>query len=95
MSVRRSIFGDDDVTFVEVEGTGSGSASFFHTLTLTGLQALDAAGRPVSAQFVGASGTQYSENGVVPEPATLALTAFGIAGALARARRARQSANVS
>jgi hypothetical protein len=83
--------GEDDVTFIEVSGTGSGSSSFFNTLTLDGLHPFDAAGKPVTnAVFSGASGTQYSQNGVVPEPATLALTAFGLAGALARMRRVRR-----
>jgi|SRR5688500_3531099 hypothetical protein len=82
---------DGDLVFIEVTGTGSGSANFFSTLTLSELKPLDANGNPVSnAVFSSASGTQYSENGVVPEPATLALTAFGIAGALARSRRTRR-----
>ena len=84
------------IDFTEIVGTGSGSANFFNTLTLTGLQPLDSAESPVrNAQFSSASGTTYSESGVVPEPATLALIAVGIAGALPRARRARRSAKVS
>ena len=77
--------------FQEVTGSGSASVNFFNTLTLSGLQPLDAAGNPVTnAVFSSASGTQYSEEGVVPEPGALALTAFGLAGALARMRRARR-----
>ena len=75
--------------FTEVAGTGSGTADFFNTLTMTGLQALDAAGRPVTAEFSGASGTRYTPAGVVPEPATLALVALGLTGALTRSRRRR------
>ena len=79
------------IDFTEIVGTGSGSADFFNTLTLTGMQPLDSNLQQVhNAQFSSASGTRYSETGVVPEPATLALTAVGIAGALARAQRRKR-----
>ena len=64
-------------------------ANFFSTLTLSGLQPLDAAGNPVTnAQFSSRLGDAVPENGVVPEPATLALTAFGSPGAGPLAARA-------
>lgn len=83
----------DLITFTEVDESGSGTANFFNTLTLTGLQANDASGNVVPyAQFSGASGTPYTSNGVVgvvPEPATLGTLGLGLAAALARLRRIR------
>jgi hypothetical protein len=60
--------------------SGSGTANFFDTFVLTGLDPTDANGNPVTgATFSSQSGTTYSINGVVPEPTTLLplLLAFG------------------
>jgi hypothetical protein len=47
-------------------GQGSGTASFFNTLVLSGLVVTDSSGNPVTgATFSSASGTRYGPNGVV------------------------------
>ncbi len=75
-------------------GQGSGSSQFFNTLLLTGLHPTDANGNPATgAVFISGSGTQYSTNGVVPEPSNLFLLATGVAGlsGYLRYRRHRQT----
>jgi hypothetical protein len=68
-------------------GAGSATADFLNTLTLSGLLPRDANGNPVlTAQYSSASTTQYSVNGVVPEPGTLLLLATGLALTLRRRR---------
>ena len=69
-------------------GTGSGTASFFNTLTLSGMTVTDSAGNPVSGvQFTSASGTQYGPDGVVPEPGSLLLLGSGLTVAVVLRRR--------
>jgi hypothetical protein len=80
----------------EKTGSGSGTADFSHTLVLTALQPVDANGNPISGVVItSASGTQYTIDGVVPEPSTLIpllLTAFGISVVqLRRTKNARES----
>ena len=59
---------------ISAVGQGTGTADFFNTLVLSGMVVTDQSGTPVpGAQFLSASGTQYSENGVVPEPSTVAM----------------------
>jgi hypothetical protein len=79
----------------EKTGAGSGTADFSHTFVLTGLQPVEANGNPISgAVITSASDTQYTVNGVVPEPSTLIpllLTAFGISVVqLRRTKNAQQ-----
>jgi hypothetical protein len=80
-----------DACLTPTTGTGSGTADFYNTMTLTGLLPKDANGNPVlDAQFSSGSGTQYSLNGVkpVPEPGSLLLFGTGMAVmALAYKRR--------
>lgn len=60
-------------------GQGSGSADFYNTLVLTGLDPSDGNGNPASdVQFSSASGTAYTLDGVVPEPMSLALLGAGL-----------------
>lgn len=75
----------------QANGVGFGNANFFDTLTLSGLIPTDLNGiEATGAQFTSASGTQYTVNGVAaPEPATLTLTALGLAGAMSRFKRRR------
>jgi hypothetical protein len=76
---------------VQTTGTGKGSADFFNTLVLSGLLARDASGAVANnVAFSSASGTRYTANGVVPEPASLFLFGTGASVALARWRRARR-----
>jgi hypothetical protein len=69
-------------------GSGTGTASFFNTLTLSGITVTDSAGDPVSGvQFTSASGTQYGPDGVVPEPGSLLLLGSGLTVAVVLRRR--------
>jgi hypothetical protein len=54
------------------------TADFSHTAILNGLQPFDSSNNPVSnAAFSSASGTGYSNSGVVPEPRTMGLMVIG------------------
>jgi hypothetical protein len=81
-----------DANYQLVSGAGTGTADFFNTLVLTGLLPT-VNGIPVlNARFSSASGTQYSERGVVPEPGSVLLLGIGLAGfALKRRRRTGSS----
>lgn len=60
-------------------GSGTGTASFFNSLVLSGLTVTDSLGNPVNgAQFTSDSGTQYGPNGVVPEPGSLLMLGSGL-----------------
>lgn len=72
----------------EVTGSGSGSANFFDTFVLTGLDPTDESGNPVTgAAFSSQSGTVYSVDGVVPEPSLAIPLLMGIVGMVAAKRR--------
>ncbi len=59
------------------------------TLILSGLKVFDAQGDPVpEATFTSGSGTQYTQSGVVPEPATFLLLLPGLALIAVLARKA-------
>jgi PEP-CTERM motif len=82
-----------DINIAPATGSGSGSADFFNTMTLSGLLPIDANGNPVlNAQFSSTSGTTYSINGVVatPEPASVVLLGTGLAAWVGLRRRRRQ-----
>lgn len=82
-----------DTNIAPATGSGSGSADFFNTMTLSGLLPIDANGNPVlNAQFSSTSGTTYSINGVVatPEPASVVLLGTGLAAWVGLRRRRRQ-----
>ena len=60
-------------------GSGSGTADFFSTFVLTGLDPEDSNGNPVSGvTFSSQSGTVYSTNGIVPEPSMLGLALLAL-----------------
>lgn len=65
----------------------NGSASFYSSVRMTGIQVLDSAGDAVPAFSVtSGSGTLYSAAGVVPEPGTWALLLCGLGVLALRAR---------
>jgi PEP-CTERM motif len=69
-------------------GSGSGSANFFDTFVLTGLDPTTASGDPVSgAVFSSQSGTAYSVGGVAPEPSSTVLMLLGLAAIVVANRR--------
>jgi len=71
-----------------VTGSGTGSANFFNTFVLTGLDPTDAHGDPVTgAEFSSQSGATYSVDGVVPEPSTMVLLLLGFAAIFVATRR--------
>ena len=76
--------------FITETGSGTASVHFENTFMLTGLTTFQGDGStPVSdSTFTSASGTQYSQAGVIPEPATLVegIGGLGVLGLL-RARR--------
>jgi len=77
-----------DAILTQVSGSGSGSADFFHTMTLVGLIARDANGDTVeNVQFASGSGARYTPEGVVPEPASLLLLGTGLAFTFKRRQR--------
>ncbi len=73
-------------TFNEADGsTISGTSDFSSTVTLAGIEMLDANGNQVSDWTVTAdSGTHYN---TVPEPASMAVMVCGLAGCLMRRKR--------
>ena len=76
-------------TFNETDGsTISGTSDFSSTVTLGGIEMLDANGNQVSGWTVTSdSVTQYNTIGSVPEPTSLAVIAIGAIGFVARRRR--------
>jgi hypothetical protein len=72
--------------------SGSGDSDFEDTLVLTALDVVDSQGNPVSGvTFTSESGTQYSADGVVPEPSTPLLVGAGIVAIGVLRFRARKS----
>ncbi len=58
----------------QVSGAGSATSDFFNTFVLSGLIPTDLNGNQApGATFSSASGTSYSVDGVVPEPATISM----------------------
>jgi hypothetical protein len=60
-------------------GNGTSTLDFFSTATLSGLKVFDADMNPISAPtFESGSGTQYTVDGVVPEPTSFVLLVLGV-----------------
>ena len=76
-------------TFNETDGsTISGTSDFSSTVTLAGIEMLDANGNQVSGWTVTSdSGTQYNTIGSVPEPTSIAAIAIGAIGFINRRRK--------
>jgi hypothetical protein len=65
----------------EGPGNGSGTADFFNTAVLSGLDVFDSNMNPVlNPTFTSGSGTEYTVNGVVPEPSAFTLLATALLG---------------
>lgn len=76
---------------VLASGTLKAEANFSNTVTLTGIQILDANGNPITTfQITSGSGQQYTAAGVVPEPAASALLGGGLLTLALAARRRRR-----
>jgi len=67
-----------------VTASGSGSSNFYNTLVVTGMQTDSSDGT-----FNSTSGQTYTQDGVVPEPATWALVGLAIPVVLWKRRRMR------
>lgn len=73
--------------------SGPGSSAVIdaaHSFALSGLKLYDVNGNPVNGpSFSSGSGTQYTQNGIVPEPGAVVLVSAGLAGfIISRLRRA-------
>jgi hypothetical protein len=83
------------VNIYDLTAGSSAIADYSHTAVLTSIAVQDANGNPVSRFSIqSASGTVYTNDGVVPEPAVLPLCAGGlllIAAMTPRRRRRRQT----
>jgi hypothetical protein len=65
----------------------TGTGDFGHTATLTGLGVLDQNSNPdLNVTFISGSGTEYTPNGVVPEPSSWVMFVGAAAAAAARRR---------
>jgi hypothetical protein len=84
-----SSLGDDPTSWpVSTTGIGSGSADFSNTLVLSGLVPTDTNGNTAEgATFSSESGTIYTTDGVIPEPADVFLILAGLCLIIPIARR--------
>jgi hypothetical protein len=71
----------------DVTGSGSSQSNFFNTLIINSLQSNDNA---TDLAFAADSGVGYTQEGVVPEPATIALTGFALVAIGLAGRRIKQ-----
>jgi hypothetical protein len=80
---------------VPLIGSGTGSANFFNTFTISGFAISDSSGNSVeNPQITSASGAQYPIQ-AVPEPASLVLMPLGFAAIALRRRRALPSGRIA